>query len=223
MARRETPDLGGPVRGALVLSLVCIFGGVALWSVTGDGVFLVRGAQFAIGLLFLWPLASLFSLGDDSRHAEWSTLDGDDRLARTGATTALPADDATPSVYETQVDDRPVTVRLVGGTSGGDGAPVTTVETPLRTVRRGAGLTVDDPAALDGVDWLSDADGVRNGLPADARLTVDDSLGVVRCEVGGVVGDADRLTGVARAVAGVADAVERRDRESDRSRTVERA
>ncbi len=227
MAGRDTPDLGGGGRQALAASLVCVLGGIVLWVVTGDGVFFVRGAQFAVGLVILSPLIALLAGAEDDQppSAAWSAVGDDDRFARTGAETALPPDsDVTTPVYETRVDDRPITARIAGGDPGDPETVTTTVETPLRAVSPGDGVALDDTDAVDAVDWLpgDPAADLRDHLDDGASVTVDDRLGVVRWETDGVVTDADDLVAVATAVAGLADAVERQANDAERQRTVER-
>lgn len=113
------------------------------------------------------------------------------------------------AVYETRVDDQPVTARLVGaaGPETTD-AGVTLVETPTGVARPGTGFTVE--SSRDEIP-LSAATSrrVRSLLRSTGgRLRFDDRVGVVRHESGGTLADPETLERAAKTVAAVAHAVE---------------
>ncbi len=202
--------------GVVLLTGLVVVGGlvVGAWAFAGVAVLVCAAVLYIMGV----PLSP-----GDSRGEPPDAVDRYRALTDDSAFTPreTPVDRGT--VYETTVDDRPVTVRLVGS-AGDDSAQATTlVETPTGVARPGTGFAVDrvaDDAPLP----AETARQVRSVLRATGgRLQVDDRVGVVRYECGEVLADPDALRRAAETVTAVAGVTEDRagDRAPARDRSLE--
>ena len=203
--------------GGVVLFLgLVVVGGlvVGAWPVVAGGV--VAGAV----VLFVSGAFTLAGARETSPTAAARWRQVADAAAFTPRSTPV---DAT-SVYETSVDDRPVTARLVAGDATDPETATTLVETPTDVARPGTGFAVE--AAGDDVPLPDDvARGVRSLVSSSGGgLSVDDRVGVVRYEGDGTLADPAALERAAGVVAAVAAVVEERatvDEAADRDRSVE--